>query len=64
MGGIIDYPAIIIPTLLLADLTKYMCAVDAGEYRLDVSIIGFIDDCQNPWGKKLGQQKRNNIKRK
>jgi phospho-N-acetylmuramoyl-pentapeptide-transferase len=62
MGGIIIILAIIIPTLLLADLTKIyvqlmlVCTVWMG-------IIGFIDDFLKLRGKKLAQQKGEQFKK-
>lgn len=56
MGGIIIILAIIIPTLLLADLTKvyvWLMLISA----VWLGIIGFIDDYLKLRGKRLAQQK-------
>lgn len=56
MGGIIIILAIIIPTLLLADLTKvYVQLMLVSTVWL--GIIGFIDDYLKLKGKRLAQQK-------
>ena len=56
MGGIIIILAIIIPTLLLADLTKvYVQLMLISTVWLGA--IGFIDDYLKLKGKRLAQQK-------
>ncbi len=56
MGGIIIILAIIIPTLLLADLTKVYVQLMLVS-TLWLGIIGFIDDYLKLRGKRLAQQK-------
>ena len=62
MGGIIIILAIIIPTLLLADLTKvYVQLMLISTVWL--GIIGFIDDYLKLKGKRLAQQKGEQYKK-
>ncbi|MEI2739807.1 MAG: phospho-N-acetylmuramoyl-pentapeptide-transferase [Chitinophagaceae bacterium] len=62
MGGIIIILAIIIPTLLLADLTKiYVQLMLISTVWL--GIIGFIDDYLKLRGKRLAQQKGEQYKK-
>lgn len=62
MGGIIIILAIIIPTLLLADLTKvYVQLMLISAVWL--GIIGFIDDYLKLRGKRLAQQKGEEFKK-
>jgi len=62
MGGIIIILAIIIPTLLLADLTKvYVQLMLVATVWL--GIIGFIDDYLKLRGKRLAQQKGEQYKK-
>ena len=62
MGGIIIILAIIIPTLLLADLTKvYVQLMLISTVWL--GIIGFIDDYLKLRGKRLAQQKGEEFKK-
>ncbi len=56
MGGIIIILAIIIPTLLLADLTKAYIQIMLIS-TVWLGIIGFIDDYLKLRGKRLAQQK-------
>ncbi|MBI5856134.1 MAG: phospho-N-acetylmuramoyl-pentapeptide-transferase [Sphingobacteriales bacterium] len=62
MGGIIIILAIVIPTLLLADLTKvYVQLMLISAVWL--GIIGFIDDYLKLRGKRLAQQKGEEFKK-
>lgn len=62
MGGIIIILAIVIPTLLLADLTKvYVQLMLISTVWL--GIIGFIDDYLKLRGKRLAQQKGEEFKK-
>jgi len=62
MGGIIIILAIIIPTLLLADLTKVYVQLMLIS-TVWMGIIGFIDDYLKLRGKKLAQQKGEQYKK-
>ena len=62
MGGIIIILAIIIPTLLLADLTKIYVQLMLVS-TVWMGIIGFIDDYLKLRGKKLAQQKGEQYKK-
>jgi len=62
MGGIIIILAIIIPTLLLADLTKVYVQLMLVS-TVWVGIIGFIDDYLKLRGKKLAQEKGEQYKK-
>ncbi len=62
MGGIIIILAIIIPTLLLADLTKIYVQLMLIA-TVWMGIIGFIDDYLKLRGKKLAQQKGEQFKK-
>lgn len=62
MGGIIIILAIIIPTILLADLTKVYVQLMIVS-TLWMGTIGFIDDYLKLRGKKLAQQKGQEYKK-
>lgn len=62
MGGIIIILAIIIPTLLLADLTKVYVQLMLIS-TVWMGIIGFIDDYLKLKGKRLAQQKGQEYKK-
>lgn len=62
MGGIIIILAIIIPTLLLADLTKIYVQLMLIA-TVWMGIIGFIDDYLKLKGKRLAQQKGEQFKK-
>lgn len=62
MGGIIIILAILIPTLLLADLTKVYVQLMLIS-TVWMGIIGFIDDYLKWKGKRDAQQKERNIQR-
>lgn len=62
MGGIIIVLAIIIPTLLLADLTKIYVQLMLVS-TVWMGVIGFIDDYLKLRGKKLAQQKGEQYKK-
>jgi phospho-N-acetylmuramoyl-pentapeptide-transferase len=62
MGGIIIILAILIPTLLLADLTKVYVQLMIIS-TVWMGIIGFIDDYLKLRGKRLAQEKGENYKK-
>jgi phospho-N-acetylmuramoyl-pentapeptide-transferase len=62
MGGIIIILAILIPTILLADLTKVYVQLMIVS-TIWMGIIGFIDDYLKLRGKKLAQKKGENYKK-